>query len=340
MDSSVLLTLREFYDRSGSPAAIVSDGCRFENSAFADFFGSTAQKNDFVEKVLKKSLSGYELIDDKLVSVNVISYDGVSVIEIFDKSPIEAVMRSPGVNRFLICFFSRLRTCVHSISMVSEDLEKRLAEYAEKYEDIEQTFCSINSSLMDIISFILDPEQMIYLMDDNCTESVVCVSDAAKELAEQFAKYQKDIEVRTDICENAMARLNKTSFCVLVSDIAERLCSGEYKPGSVDFSVKEDNDGVKVCISADFSAKTLSDCYSAEEKSFSKGFFFDYVSELFCKRFGAAVESINDTAYAISFPKLPEDECRVSSVQSFDTGKQRFSPMEVRFEERTVFIPA
>lgn len=340
MDSSVLLTLREFYDRSGLPAAIVSDGCRFENSAFESFFGRTAQKNDFVEKVLKKSLSGYEIIDDKLVSVNVINYDGVSVIEIFDKSPIEAVMRSPGVNRYLICFFSRLRTCVHSISIVSENLEKRLAEYAEKYEDIEQTFSSINSSLRDIISFILDPEQMIYLMDDNCAESVVCVSDEAAGLAKQFADYRKDIQVKTDICENAMGKLNKSSFCVLVSDIAERLCSGEYKPGSVEFSVKEDDNGVKVRISADFTSKTLSDCDAVGEKSFSRGFFFEYVSDLFCKRFGAVVENMDENTYQISFPKVPEDECKISSMQNFDAGIQRFSPMEVRFDKRTVFIPA
>ncbi|MGN0553425.1 MAG: hypothetical protein ACI4I1_08575 [Oscillospiraceae bacterium] len=340
MDSSVLLTLREFYEWSGLPAAIVSDGCRFENSAFASFFGSSVQKDEFVEKVLAKNSSGYEIIDDKIVSVNVISYDGVSVIEIFDKSPIEAVMRSPGVNRYLICFFSRLRTCVHSISIISDNLEKRLAEYAEKYEDIEQTFSSINSSLRDIISFILDPEQMIYLMDDNCAESVVCVSDAAAVLAKQFAEYQKDIEVRTDICENAMAKLNKSSFCVLVSDIAERLCSGEYKPGVMEFSVKDEDDGVKVRISADFTSKTLSECDAAGEKSFSKGFFFEYVSDLFCQRFGAVIENADDKTYQISFPKVSEDECRVSSMQKFDTGIERFSPMEVRFDKRTVFIPA
>ena len=66
MDSSVLLTLREFYERSRLPAAIVSDGCRFENTAFASFFGSSVQKNEFVEKVMKKNSSGYEIIDDSL----------------------------------------------------------------------------------------------------------------------------------------------------------------------------------------------------------------------------------------------------------------------------------
>lgn len=118
MDSAVLLALREFYERSEIPTAIVSDGVRFENSRYAGLFdGKGVSKDAFAEKVMKKGC-GYELIGDMIVSVNVISYDGVSVIEVFDKSPIEAAMRSPGVNRYLVCFFSRLRSCVHSISMI------------------------------------------------------------------------------------------------------------------------------------------------------------------------------------------------------------------------------
>ena len=268
MDSAVLLALREFYERSEIPTAIVSDGVRFENSRYAGLFdGKGVSKDAFAEKVMKKGC-GYELIGDMIVSVNVISYDGVSVIEVFDKSPVEAAMRSPGVNRYLVCFFSRLRNCVHSISMISEKLEEKLADCAEKYDGIGQTFSSINSSLRDIISFILDPEQMIFLMDDSCTESVVSVSDTVTELARQFAEYRKDITVKTDICKGAAAKLNKGSFCVLVSDITQRLCGGEYIPNVVGFSVKEDGDGVKVRISADTSEKRLSELAAAGEKSF------------------------------------------------------------------------
>lgn len=340
MDSAVLLALREFYERSEIPAAIVSDGVKFENSRYAELFdGKAVSKDAFAERVLKKGC-GYELIGDMIVSVNVISYDGVSVIEIFDKSPVEAAMRSPGVNRYLVCFFSRLRSCVHNISMISEKLLEKLADCAEKYDGIEQNFSSINSSLRDIISFILDPEQMIFLMDDNCTESVVSVSDTMTELARQFAEYRTDISVKTDICKNAAAKLGKSSFCVLVSDITQRLCSGEYIPNEVGFSVKEDESGVKVRISADTSDKQLSELAAAGEKSFSEGFFFDYISNLFCKRFNASLEKTGENAYELSFPKLADGEFVLSAAQKFDEGKQLFSPMEVRFADRRVYIPA
>lgn len=340
MDSAVLLALREFYERSEIPTAIVSDGCRFENSRYAELFdGKAVPKDAFAERVLKKGC-GYELIGDMIVSVNVISYDGVSVIEVFDKSPVEAAMRSPGVNRYLVCFFSRLRSCIHNISMISEKLEEKLADCAEKYDGIEQTFSGINSSLRDIISFILDPEQMIFLMDDSCTENVVSVSDTMTELARQFAEYRSDITVKTDICENAAAKLNKGSFCVLVSDMTELLCSGEYIPDRVDFSVKEDENGVKVCISADTSGKHLSELAEAGERSFSEGFFFEYISDLFCKRFGASLEKTGRNAFELSFPKLADGEFVLSAAQKFDEGKPLFSPMEVRFADRRVFIPA
>lgn len=340
MDSAVLLALREFYERSEIPTAIVSDSVRFENSRYAGLFdGKGVSKDAFAEKVTKKGC-GYELIGDMIVSVNVISYDGVSVIEVFDKSPVEAAMRSPGVNRYLVCFFSRLRSCVHSISMISEKLEEKLADCAEKYDGIGQTFSSINSSLRDIISFILDPEQMIFLMDDSCTESVVSVSDTVTELARQFAEYRKDITVKTDICKGAAAKLNKGSFCVLVSDITQRLCGGEYIPNVVEFSVKEDGDGVKVRISADTSEKRLSELAAAGEKSFSEGFFFEYISDLFCKRFGASLEKTGEGDYELVLPKLADGEFVLSAAQKFDEGKQLFSPMEVRFADRGFYIPA
>ena len=340
MDSAVLLALREFYERSEIPTAIVSDGVRFENSRYAGLFdGKGVSKDAFAEKVMKKGC-GYELIGDMIVSVNVISYDGVSVIEVFDKSPVEAAMRSPGVNRYLVCFFSRLRSCVHSISMISEKLEEKLADCAEKYDGIGQTFSSINSSLRDIISFILDPEQMIFLMDDSCTESVVSVSDTVTELARQFAEYRRDITVKTDICKGAAAKLNKGSFCVLVSDITQRLCGGEYIPNVVGFSVKEDGDGVKVRISADTSEKRLSELAAAGEKSFSEGFFFEYISDLFCKRFGASLEKTGESDYELVLPKLADGEFVLSAAQKFDEGKQLFSPMEVRFADRRFYIPA
>lgn len=340
MDSAVLLALREFYERSEIPTAIVSDSVRFENSCYAGLFdGKGVSRDAFAEKVMKKGC-GYELIGDMIVSVNVISYDGVSVIEVFDKSPVEAAMRSPGVNRYLVCFFSRLRSCVHSISMISEKLEEKLADCAEKYDGIGQTFSSINSSLRDIISFILDPEQMIFLMDDSCTESVVSVSDTVTELARQFAEYRKDITVKTDICKGAAAKLNKGSFCVLVSDITQQLFSGEYIPNVVEFSVKEDGDGVKVRISADTSEKRLSELAAAGEKSFSEGFFFEYISDLFCKRFGASLEKTGEGAYELVLPKLADGEFVLSAAQKFDEGKQLFSPMEVRFADRRFYIPA
>lgn len=340
MDSAVLLALREFYERSEIPTAIVSDGVRFENSRYAGLFdGKGVSRDAFAEKVMKKGC-GYELIGDMIVSVNVISYDGVSVIEVFDKSPVEAAMRSPGVNRYLVCFFSRLRSCVHSISMISEKLEEKLADCAEKYDGIGQTFSSINSSLRDIISFILDPEQMIFLMDDSCTESVVSVSDTVTELARQFAEYRKDITVKTDICKGAAAKLNKGSFCVLVSDITQRLCGGEYIPNVVEFSVKEDGDGVKVRISADTSEKRLSELAAAGEKSFSEGFFFEYISDLFCKRFGASLEKTGEGDYELVLQKLADGEFVLSAAQKFDEGKQLFSPMEVRFADREFYIPA
>lgn len=340
MDSAVLLALREFYERSEIPTAIVSDGVKFENSRYAELFdGKGVSKDAFAEKVMKKGC-GYELIGDMIVSVNVITYDGVSVIEIFDKSPVEAAMRSPGVNRYLVCFFSRLRSCVYSISMISEKLLEKLADCAEKYDGIEQTFSSINSSLRDIISFILDPEQMIFLMDDNCTESVVSISDTMTELARQFGEYRTDISVKTDICKGAAAKLNKGSFCVLVSDITQRLCSGEYIPNEVEFSVKEDESGVKVRISADTSKKHLSELAEAGEKSFSEGFFFDYISDLFCKRFGASLEKTGENTYELVLPKLADGEFVLSAAQKFDEGKQLFSPMEVRFADRRVYIPA
>lgn len=339
MDSAVLLALREFYERSEIPTAIVSDGCRFENSRFGELFrGKAVSKDAFVGKMLKKGC-GYELVGDMIVSVNVISYDGVSVIEVFDKSPVEAAMRSPGVNRYLVCFFSRLRSCVHNISVISEKLLEKLADCEEKYDGIEQTLGSINGSLREIISSILDPEQLIYLMDDSCTQSVVSVSDTVNELAQQFSEYRKDISVKTDICENAAAKFNKDSFCVLLSDITQLICSGEYIPNGIEFSVKEDESGVKVRIAADASGKRLSELAAAGEGSFSDGFFFEYISDLFCKRFNSSVEKTGEYAYEVCFPKLAEGEFVLSAAQNFDEGKQLFSPMEVRFADRRVYIP-
>lgn len=339
MDSAVLLALRGLYERSEIPTAIVSDGCIFENSRYAELFkDKDISKKAFAEKALRKGC-GYELIGEMIVSVNVIGYDGVSVIEIFDKSPVEAAMRTPGVNRYLICFFSRLRSCVHNISMISERLEEKLADCAEKYDGIEQTLGSINGSLREIISFILDPEQMIFLMDDSCPESIVSVSGTVKKLAQQFAEYRKDITVKTDICENAAAKLNKGAFCVLVSDIVGLLCGGEYIPNGISFTVTEDGSGVTVRISADRSQKRLSEFAASGERNFSENFFFEYVSDLFCKKFAATLEKTGGDVYELHLPKPDDSGFVLSASQKFDMGEPIFSPMEARVADRRVYIP-
>lgn len=127
---------------------------------------------------------------------------------------------------------------------------------------------------------------------------------------------------------------------MLVSDITELLCSGEYIPSGIEFSVKEDESGVKVRISADTSEKRLSELAAAGEKSFSEGFFFEYISDLFCKRFNASLEKTSGGAYELSFPKLADGEIFVSSAINFDEGDRLFAPMEVRFAGRRVYIPA
>ncbi len=328
--------LCEMIERSHLPAVIAMGDDVYENSNFKELSIHPMQKKSLILKYSMKHSTGDEDIDGRYYGVNTVKYAGITIIEFYPKSPVDKLKKDPEVIKYLTCFFEKLRSEVYDIARKSEALENKLTEYLDKYEDAALTLKYIDNDLNNIMSIMLNPEQIVCLASDRCNEDNINLSRVIVELARSFNAYHYETIVSVDADEIYMTKINKYGFEVIISNFLERVCNGEYRPDRLLFKINQVDEIITVQIKADFSSKTPSENNYSKDREFADDFFFQYVLDMYCSRFNAKACMVKNQSFEISFHATPFYELDLHSSRKFIPDPDRFAPIVVKTRKKIV----
>lgn len=328
--------LCEMLERSNLPTVVANGDDVYENGNFKELSIHPVLKESLILKYSMKCSTGDEDINGYYYGVSTIKYAGITIIEFYPKSPVDKLKKDPEVIKYLTCFFEKLRSEVYDIARKSEALENKLTEYLDKYEDAALTFKYIDNDLNNIMSIMLNPEQIVCLASDRCNEDNINLSRVITELARSFNAYHYGVDVCVDADEICMTKINKYGFEVIVSNFLGRVCNGEYKPDSLYFKIVEVDEIITVQIKADFSSKTPSENNFSNEREFADDFFFQYVLDMYCSRFNAKACMVKNQSFEISFHATPFYELDFHASRRFNPDPDRFAPIVVKTRDKTM----
>lgn len=347
---SVLPFLKKLYGGSTIPSAVICGEERWENDAFRKFFTAVSieEKEALINKLSAKTGTVYEAAGMDIITANVISCPEATVIEIIRSEPVKKVLGLPAIRDFLRYIFAELRHTVSILSVSADEIYSLLSSDEPDMETVCERLNSIDSGLMSIIGAILDPEQFYYLIDENCPDRTVCIKDELDSIIKDTETSLLDVSGIDYSAETGIySRLNRPSFRLLVSDMLDECCRGEYLPDKLKVSLRRTESGTaEVRVSSDCSEKRLppepanqQERDSAER--FRKCLFFEYICDAFCSKYGGSFtrrEIPCGTELILTFPFINPPKISVSSPFIFDSSGNHFSPVRIRLHrlERNV----
>lgn len=336
--------LKEIYGDSKIPVAVAAKNNLWENNAFKKQFGSLDEneKAKLISDFSSKEGISYQMSGDKLYTVNVISYSDCFIIEVIHSDTIEKMLRVPAVKEFMRYVFARLRQSVTVISVAADEIYALLSSYdKDKFaETVPERLNSIDASLMDIISAVIDPEQLFYLLDDNCTDSTVCIMDELKKTASSVSDTVcAGTKIETRLEPNIYARMNRSAFNVIITDMITKCYHSSHIPDKIIISSERTDNGEAVIkITSEVTSVNrfkASDALNVplDDSSYKRDMFFDYVVDAFCSRCGGSFtiqESGLSNTYSLTFPAIRPAQINVSASNNFDSSSGHFGVVNVR----------
>lgn len=333
MSKDYLSFLSDLIEHSKLPSIIINDDNIIENNRFKELSIHPTLKKALILKYTVNS-SGYEDINGDYYGVNVVRYATFTLIEFYPKSPVDKLKKDPEVINYLNCFFAKLRSEVYGIARKTDALQQIFEEYLEDYENASVTLSNIYDDLNNIMSTILNPEQIVCLTSDNCNEDNINLTRVISDLARDFLICHPETEVSITADDIFMTKINRYGFEVIISNFLERVYKGKYKPDGIDFIINQVDEIITVQIKADFSSKTPSDNNFSNDKEYADDFFFQYVLEIFCSKFNAKSSMVNNTFFEISFPATPFYKLDLHASARFIPDPDRFAPVVVKTRKK------
>lgn len=335
--------LKEIYENSEVPVAVAAKNFLWENNAFKKQFGSLdkVEKSKLISDFSSKTGISYKMTGNKLCTVNVISYSDCYIIEVIHSDPIEKMLNVPAVKEFMRYVFARLRQSVTVISVAADDIYSLLSSDKNKFtETVPERLNSIDASLMDIISAVIDPEQLLYLLDDNCTDSTVCIMDELKKTASSVSDTVcVGTKIETRLEPNIYARMNRSAFNVIITDMITKCYHSSHIPDKIIISSERTDNGEAVIkITSEVTSVNRFKAPDAlnvplDDSSYKRDMFFDYVVDAFCSRCGGSFtvqESGLSNTYSLTFPAIRPAQINVSASNNFDSSGGHFGVVNVR----------
>ena len=131
-----------------------------------------------------------------------------------------------------------------------------------------------------------------------------------------------------------LTRSSERSVTVLFSDIIRYFCSGILNPDRIYVLVCSEKGRVKFSIWMNRACLKDFGGVKKPERSFADDFFLRYMFDLFCAKYGASVENIDNLGFCISFPESTEEEFAMTACDRFETGEKYFPPIISRFHNK------
>lgn len=338
-------TILKAYLNSSLPTAVVYHKSVEVNSEFKKLFCYTApnELTLFLTELSENRGSCHKMFNGVFYTANVIEIEETIVIEITRSESIKSLVDMPTVRRYLIYVFSKLRLTVNSISVAANDIHAILSEKEAADKEITCNLNSINSSLLKIISLIIDPEQLIYLIGDTDNDSTVSLKDEiskiTKDINTVFNGNSKVICDRNDIM---FTRLNRLALRTLLVDAASQFKLKGYLPDTITISSEELSDGnARITLESDCSSKRSFKEYCEKnniemQDSILTDFFFEYICDVFCKRYSGSFEQ-KETAdgyrFTVTVPIIKNMPLAVNAPDKFNSGIAHFDVARVRMME-------
>lgn len=339
---SMLPFLKKLYSTSAVPSAVICGEERWENDSFRKFFLSVPsdEKEALINKLSSKSGTVYEAAGMDIITANVISCPEATVIEIIRSEPVKKVLGLPAMRDFLRYIFSELRHTVSILSVSADEIYSLLSSDEPDMDVICERLNSIDSGLMSIIGAILDPEQFYYLIDENCPDSTVCIKDELDGIIKDAESSLQNItEIEYSAETGIYSRLNRPSFRLLISDMLDECCRGEYLPDKLTVSLHRNESGcAEVRIASDCSEKRSvpqpADQLERDSAGrFRRCLFFEYICDAFCSKYGGSFTKRDISCgmeLILTFPFINPPKISVSSPFAFNASGSHFSPVKIR----------
>ncbi|MCD7730046.1 MAG: hypothetical protein LUI05_00935 [Oscillospiraceae bacterium] len=334
MDRALLLEICSIYNHSKLPTLIASHDCIWENDGFSKRFGiwGAEEKDRLIEILRFSEGERCVMIGGSIVTFNVVKGDGVVIAEVIECEDSEKLFAVPSINEYLAYFFARLRSSVLSISAQADGIYNTIASGGGgNCGGLIDKLNAIDSSLSDIISMALDPEQLLFLKNDNTKTSTVSLRDELQSMINEFKSLLEErVPVKSNLESGIYAILNRPAFKVIIFDIFERCCR-KFTPNSLEVVLHRlSENGAEILVIADYSSEKPPSC---PNESIQGEFFFDYLVESFCRRYGGAftLQSLkHGERYSIAFPTVYNPKPEVSANICFMDGAPHFGAAQIR----------
>lgn len=338
MDNSLFTILCGVYGHSGLPAAVVWGEKIYKNQGFdkllTSFDGEERQR--FMETVTAAEGTGCGFFGGRFYSFNVIKEQELSVIEITGSDTVEKTLQIPAVREYLEYFFSKLRSSVTAVSAAADGIYGVLsAGGGSPSREVTDKLNAIDGRLADIISSVIDPEQLMYLTGENTEDQTVSLKDELTASAEDLESLFGELtEIKTDLEAGIYARLNRKSFRTIIADAVSECRRGGAQPSCITFALRRLEDGsAEAALTAEYASGTP--C-TASGGSFGEDVFFDYVTGVFCKRYGGSFtrcELPGGKRFVLTFPAINLPDAELSSGSRFGGASGRFDPIYLRLRD-------
>ena len=259
VDNSLFSMLCGIYGRSELPSAVVQGEKIYKNEGFEKLLVSFGEEDRqrFTEAVTSSEGAGCGFFGGRFYSFNVLKEQELSIIEVTGSDTIEKTLQIPAVREYLEYFFSKLRSSVTAVSAAADGIYGALsAGGASPTREVTDKLNAIDGRLADIISSVIDPEQLLYLTGETAEDHTVSLKDELTAAAEDLKSlFGGQTAVDTDLEAGIYARLNRKAFRTIIADAVAECRRGDIQPSCINIALRRLEDGsAEAVLSAEYAS--------------------------------------------------------------------------------------
>ena len=330
--------IKKFYASSQTPTAVITREDIWLNTYFKKVFVhlSEDKRKEFLLSAINQSGIINMTLDEKFYTVNVIKSLGLSIVEVIRAESISTILKSPSVREYIKYIFQKMRYALSSVSTAADEIYAVISSYngESDAEIIIQQLNNIDRELMSAISSFLSPEQLFYLMNDNCEVSTVCLrSEIDNVITDSLDIFPIPCEnISIDFKSTYYAIINRQTFKVILSYMIAKCFENEYLPTNISVSDEgTDKHFTSIKVSAVY-GNEKSNC----RKNNQSDIFFDYVCDTFCNKYNAAYTVRNAETYAefiLTFPVTIPNYLEIKAPNKFQRAGRHFSTLNIKITD-------
>lgn len=337
------LILKSYMNSELATAVIYQKNVEVNDAFKKLFFSLPDELPSFLSELSEENGLRHKFLNGNMYTTNVVKVRDITVIEFIKTEAMQDIVANPGVRKYLVYVFSKLRLSIGSISAAANDIHALLAKNETSDSRVSNNLSHIDSSLLKIIGLLIDPEQFVYLTGDVDEAESISTADEinriCKDMKSVFDRHTHIVCEKNDIM---FARLNRTALRTLLVDTAAQFKQYGYIPDELIVSSEcTDNKTAQITIESNCKSKRSYADYCKmrnidAENDIMDNFFYEYICSAFCKRYNGTFEqhTIPDGhKFIITFPIITDSGLSVNAPNLFNPGVSRFDVVNARLGE-------